>query len=368
MTRRVWAVVLLAVSTAPAAAQLPEGSQLNLGPQAIRYRIAAPIHETITEIAFPLFAVVPLTPALSIDVGTAVAQSRVEFPEGTSTVAGLTDTQVRANYVIGSDLVILTAGVNVPTGQSTVDTDELPAASRIGNDFLGFPISNFGMGAGFTGGVAVARPLGVWNVGIGGSVRLTSAFEPIQPDGATPPRYQPGNEYRVRAGADRAIGDGQVAVGLTFSTFGQDDFGGSLYNTGDRLVGQVGYSRVLPAGTLNVAAWNLYRGPGQLVDGADVPWDNISNASVSFAARVSDVTIEPSAQLRSWLQAVAATDTDSARTDRSVLGEVGVRARFTSGRVTAFPGAALIVGRMAAGAGQAAPITGFRASVGVQVR
>ena len=258
--------------------------------------------------------------------------------------------------------------MNLPTGRSTVAMDEVPAASRIANDFLAFPISSLGTGAAFTGGLAVARPLGSWNVGAGGSVRMATAFEPIRPDAGDAPRYQPGNEYKVRIGADRPVGAGQVAVGLTFSTFGQDDFGGSLYNTGDRLLGQLGYSVVLPEGTLSVAAWNLYRGQGQLVDGNVIPWDNITNGSVTFSARVAEVTLEPSLQLRTWAQAIAATDTETGRTDRSTLAELGLRTRFAVGRVAVFPGAGFTVGQMAAGADQQASLSGFRAAIGVQVR
>lgn len=366
--RRLVLLVALAGVAAPAGAQRLDGSQLQLGPQVVRYRIAAPIDETVTELTLPVFAIMPITRALSLDIGTAYAHSRVEFAEGTSTIAGLTDTQLRANYAIGTDFIILTAGVNLPTGRSTVEADEFPAASRIANDFLGFPISNMGTGTAVTGGVAVARTLGGWNVGAGGSVRVASEFEPVRATDGDPVRYQPGNEYKVRIGADRPAGDGQVAFGLTYSKFGQDDFGGSLYNTGDRLLGQVGYSVPSPAGTLGLAAWNLYRGEGELVDGFTVPWDNIANGSVTLSVHAGAATIEPSVQVRSWWQAVAATDRDPARTDRSLLGELGVRARVPVGRVAVYPGAGYVVGRMAAGADQQASMTGFRASVGVQVR
>lgn len=370
MNRRliIASLATVAGAAAPAGAQLFDGAQLQAGPQLVQYRIKAPIEETVTEFTVPIYAAVPLGRALSIDVGTAYAQSEVEYAGGTSTIAGLTDTQLRANYTIGTDFVILTAGVNLPTGRSTVEAHELPAASRIGNDFLAFPISNMGTGTAVTAGVAVARPLGTWNVGMGGSVRVASAFEPVRPADGDPVRYQPGNEYKVRLGADRAVGSGQFALGATYSKFGQDDFGGSLYNTGDRFLGQIGYSTLLPAGTLSLTAWNLYRGTGQLVDGFEVPWDNIANGSVSLAMQVAGATVEPNAQVRTWWQAVPATESTPARTDRSVLGELGVRARLGLGRLAVFPGAGFTIGQLAAGAEQHAPMTGLRASIGAQLR
>ena len=370
MSARGLALALAAlVAAVPAGAQATGGVRVQTGPQFVQYELAAPIGETITELVVPLFAVVPVGNRFSIDVGTSYAQSRVVYSGGESTVSGLTDTQLRANYTLGSDFVVLTAGVNLPTGKSTVTLPQLLAASRIANDFLSFPISSMGSGAAVTGGLAVARPLGRWNVGAGGSVRLTSAFEPVQPDSGPLPRYQPGNEYKLRVGADRTVGAGQLALGFTFSKFGQDDFAGSLYNTGDRFVGQLGFSRPVPVGTLSLGAWNLYRSAGQLVGGTEIPWDNITNASTSLAIEtVGGATIEPGVQLRSWLQRVSATDSDPARTDRSVLAELGLRARIAAGPLSIFPGVAYTAGRMASGAGADARLTGFRGALGIQVR
>lgn len=367
MRRYITAAAALAAAV-PAGAQVFDGARVQSGPQYVQYRIAGTVGETISELAIPVFAIVPIGSRFSVDVGTSYAQSRVRFDGGESSVSGMTDTQLRANYTLGNDFIVLTAGVNLPTGETTVTLDQLLAASRIANDFLSFPISSMGAGTAVTGGVAVARPLGTWNVGAGGSVRFASAFEPVEPESGPPPRYQPGNEYKLRLGADRPLGAGQLAMGLTFSTFGEDDFAGSLYNTGDRYVGQVGYARPVSFGTFNVGAWNLYRSEGQLIGGIDIPWDNIVNVSTSLAIHTRGPVIEPSLQLRSWFQRVSATDTEAARTDRSTLAELGVRARVGAGPFVVFPGVGYVAGRLAAGADATAGLTGFRGALGVQLR
>ena len=84
------------------------------------------------------------------------------------------------------------------------------AASLIGSDFLAFPISNMGTGFGGTGGIALARPLGDWNLGVGASVRRSSQYDPFDVGGGPALHYQPGNEYRARVGVDRAFGTGRV--------------------------------------------------------------------------------------------------------------------------------------------------------------
>lgn len=368
MKRRCVALALTAAVANPLGAQALDRALAQAGPQVVQYRLKAPVDETITEIAVPLVVVVPVTRALSLDVGTAWASSRVEYAGGRASLSGLTDTQLRANYSFGTDLVVVTAGINLPTGRSTVDAAEVPAASRIANDFLAFPISSMGSGLALTGGLAVARPAGPWNVGAGGSVRLASAFEPVRPPAGDAPRYEPGNEYKLRLGADRPLGDGQLALGFTYSRFGQDDFGGTLYNTGDRYLAQAGVSNVTGAGTLTVTGWNLYRGRGQLVGGEEVPWDNITSVGTSLAIRsTARVTVEPGVQVRSWLQSVAADGSEPARTDRSFIGEVGLRGRVELGPATVFPGAGYAVGRLAAGAERHALLTGFRLSLGARL-
>jgi len=367
--RALLALLLTAGIAAPAEGQFLDATTVRVGPQVVQYRIKAPVDETITEAAVPMFAVVPVGRRFSVDVGTAWTQSRVKHERGESSVGGLTDTQVRGNLTLGNDFIILTAGLNLPTGKSTAGPAEILAASRIGNDFLSFPISNLGTGSAVTGGVGIARPLGNWNLGFGGSVRIASAFEPIRPDSGPRPRYQPGNEYKARLGIDRPIGAGTLAMGFTYSTFGRDDFAGSLYNTGDRYLGQVGFSTASPLGTLSLGAWNLFRSEGQIVGGQTVPWDDIANVSAALEVQTAGGnTIEPNVQLRSWFQRTAANGADAARTDRSLLAELGLRARVGLGGVTVYPGAGFTIGALATGPDATAGLTGFRASLGLQLR
>src|SRR5262245_29021962 len=158
-------------------------------PQFHSYKIDSPSNLTISELAVPLFVNIPFTPRFGIDVGTSFASARVEqtgTTKTTSEISGLTDTQIRANLVLGNDFVILTGGVNLPTGQSRVAPDKASAASLIGSDFLMFPISNMGTGFGGTGGIAIAQPVGSWNLGFGLSMRQSAEYEPFgAPAGTT---------------------------------------------------------------------------------------------------------------------------------------------------------------------------------------
>jgi len=243
-----------------------------------------------------------------------------------------------------------------------VSAREQFAAGLIGSDFLGFPVSNMGTGLGGTAGVAIARPIGDFSVGAGASVRYSARYEPFASGGA-PLRYQPGNEYRARVGADHALGTGRVTLGLTYSTFANDDLGGSIYNTGDRVLAQVEATNTVGAGNLTLVAWALLRSPGTLADGSSLGRENIASMMAGYGVRVRSVRVEPTLELRTWTQADART---------SVLTSLGIGVQCNVAGMTIAPSAGYAVGRLAAQDTAAhnvtAPLAGLRALLTIRLR
>jgi hypothetical protein len=330
-------------------------------PQYVQYRIGAPISETISEFAIPIFVVVPVSTRLSFDVGTAYTWARVQ-PEGsstdqTSTISGITDTQIRANLSLGTDFIVLTAGLNLPTGRETASQEEQLAAFRIGNDFLAFPISNMGTGFGATAGLAIARPIGEWNLGLGGSLRRTTAYEPFVDNTGAQPRFQPGNEYRARLGVDHAYGTGRIAFGLTYSKFGDDDIGGSIYNTGDRYVAQAGFNNTYGKANVLLDAWDLYRRSGTIFTGERIGPENIANVLVGLGFRTMGGVLEPTVEARRWTQ----QDLNA-----TVLGTLGLRYTVDDGGYAVTPSVGYTLGRFASVGGDAS-LTGFHVALAVRL-
>jgi hypothetical protein len=368
------AAAVAVLVTAPAGAQSIVDSELRLAPQFLQYRLQSPVSETVSQFAVPLFVSIPISERLTFDIGTSFASSRVDADGRSSVISGLTDTQVRSNLTLGNDFIVLTAGLNLPTGTSSVTLDQFAAAGLIGNDFLGFPISNMGTGIAITGGVAIARPLGDWNLGFGGAMRRSTAYEPFNIPGQTL-RFQPGDEYRARVGVDRPVGAGRVALGVTYSAFGKDDAGGSVYNTGDRVIVQGVYSTALSGRDVTLAAYNVFRAPGSYASGDPAGRENIANLFASVAFSTVGTVVEPSIEVRHWLQNVPGLSSGatpaSDRSQSSVLGTVGLRTRVSLAGVRVFPSVGYTVGSLAtsdaAGAPAHAQLTGFRAQVAMRV-
>ncbi|MDB4899147.1 MAG: hypothetical protein JWN53_955 [Gemmatimonadetes bacterium] len=373
--RATMAAALAAALTAPVAgAQSVFESEARVAPQYLQYWLGAPSNETISQLAIPLFVSVPITPSFTFDVGTAYARSRVSSDRGTSEISGLTDTQIRGNLTLGSDFVVLTAGINLPTGHRSVTLDEFATASRIASDFLSFPISNVGAGYSGTGGLAVARPLGVWNAGFGFAVRRSNSYEPFNiPEQSL--RYQPGHAYRARFGLDRAAGDGRVALGLTYSAFGQDDAGGARFRTGNRVVMQSVYTKAVDGNDLVLGAYDIVRLRGHYASGDPSGQENLANVFASLATHPGGTLIEPSLELRHWQQEVPQTTIGTtvlpSRAQNSYLGTIGLRTSLDLVGVSAFPSVGWTFGALAtsdaAGAPSRAGLTGFRAQLSMRV-
>jgi len=338
---------------------------VRISPQFIRYSLGSPSNNTISEMAIPLFAFVPVTRTLTVDVGTAFASARVTNTSGgqavESKISGLTDTQIRATLNLGSDLLLLTAGVNVPTGRSTAIPAEQAAAALIGNDFLVFPISSMGSGFGGTGGLALARAFGDWNLGAGFSLRHSMPFDPYEDDKGAKLHFTPGNELRARIGVDHPYGSGRASLGMTYSKFTNDMIASSIYNTGDRILAQGYITNAMGRGDYVVSAWNLFRAAGTLTDGTASGTENITDISVSYGMGMGAGRLEPGVDVRTWIQPSSPL---------SLQTTLSVRYEIPMGRLTLAPGGGFTIGRLAArttaGVNESASVTGLRAQLTIR--
>jgi hypothetical protein len=339
-------------------------SSLRTGPQFFSYEITTPLSDKVSEMALPVFFIVPVVPRFTLDIGTAYAavHSERQTVDGNGNVVttvsemnGLTDTQLRGNLAFGGDLFVITTGLNLPTGSAKVSAAELDAATRIGSDFLTFPVSGFGSGFAMTGGLALAHSVGPWNVGIGGSVRQSSEYEPFNDASDAAVKFTPGPELRFRFGADHPYGTGRVSLGLTLFKFGDDKANAATYNTGDRYVAQLGVNNSLTSrADFSFAAWNLFRTAGTLIDGSPSPRSDILNAMLSLGLRAGVVSIQPSLETRVLYQ--EGLDKPDA------LATGGLRLVVNRGGLSFVPGVGYTAGTMNEGS-----LRGFRATVALRV-
>lgn len=312
---------------------------------------------TVSQVALPIAFGIPISERFSVDVTTSYASSDVSNDGASvSSISGITDTQLRANFRTGNDQLIVTIGINLPTGQYSVPEEQQEAAGQIGNDFLNYPISSMGNGFAGTGGVAFARPLGAWNLGAGASMRKSTEFAAFSV-AATDFRFTPADEYRLRLSADRPVGDGQVSVGLTYSVFGEDLADATTYSTGDRFIASGGWSFPLAGKDIFLSAWNLYRLEGEQL-GGPAPPENVFNLSGAMSIPIGEMLLQPNAEVRLW-------QVDGARAGN--LLNLGARMRIQTSALAIYPQLGFSFGSIYSTAdGAATSVSGLRASLTVR--
>lgn len=263
---------------------------------------------SITQVAVPIGLVIPLGRRVSVDIGTSYAWTKVELQDGTTPeLASLTDTQIRVAWLLGRDAAVLSLMVNLPTGAEQTTLGEFSASSAVSTNFLPFPVHTYGTGAAVTGGVALARPWGAWNVGIAGSVRVNGAYQPF----SNPPEaihYRQAIEGRLRVGFDRLVGSSRLALGATVGTFGTDEFTNGAgttvgqYQPGTRLIGEAVLTSPLGRGTITAFVWDYFRSAGEDKDlGTAANQENILTAGVQGAWRLAGkMSVMPSLEGRWW--------------------------------------------------------------------
>jgi hypothetical protein len=231
----------------------------------------------------------------------------------------------------------------------------------IGNDFLTFPISSMGSGFGGTGGLALARPIGDWNLGAGFSVRHSMPFDPYEDASGAKLRYTPGNEMRARLGLDHAYGTGRASLGLTYSKFSDDQIASSVYNTGDRILTQGYITSAAGSGNYVLSAWDLFRASGTQADGSASGRENITDLSATYGMMFGADRLEPGLGFRTWMQQGSSM---------SFQSSLSLRYDHPMGMVTISPGAGFTIGKLAAagatGGTATASLSGFRAQLTIR--
>ena len=254
----------------------------------------------VTEFAVPFGAICNVSPRFGLDFGVRYA-SVSRTPEATgqskATISGPTDTQVRAVFQVIPDVMVLTVAANLPTGKTELTSGELVAAGVVASELIPFPVQSFGSGTNVTTGLAIAVPFAGWALGVGGAVRLATAYTPLATVDST---YKPGTEMRFRFGADRVVGQGRISLGFTYSAFADDEFGGTrIFTPGQRFITQGTWS--FPVGNLGLAlyAWDLYRKPGTVVvGGSSTEKQNVLTVGAAASVQVGRSVLRPQLEYR----------------------------------------------------------------------
>ena len=161
MSKRLLFLCLVAVSAAPASAQVT--FQPAVGVRFESYSFSAPEKvgiDHVTLFTTPLTARLAFSRQFELQVTGAFARGSVQRNSGAEeTLSGPIDTEVRLTAALAQDRVRISAVGLVPTGKSELTPDEMDVAGVIAADMLPFAISNWGAGGGLGLSAAAALPV-----------------------------------------------------------------------------------------------------------------------------------------------------------------------------------------------------------------
>jgi hypothetical protein len=178
--------------------------------------------------AIPVRAAVAIGPSWTVDASAAYADSRVTLGARDTSLntthydlSGLTDVRFRATGHLVGDNVVLTFGVNAPTGATSLPPSQLSALRVVSAPALALGVPILGLGPGGTAGLVLARQIAGWAWGVGGTYEIRGAYTPVsEVAGLGTPNFSPGDVMHFSAGTDGLIGQSGMSIMASIDLFG----------------------------------------------------------------------------------------------------------------------------------------------------
>lgn len=197
----------------------------------------------IQQYSIPVSLVMPVGSRWSVDLQSALVQSRLTWRETGSqaaaqhsaTLSGMTDVRIRATGRLLDDAFVLTAGVNLPTGQTELNADAMTVLRATAAPALGLGVPPVGTGPAATLGMVYAGEWQGWAVAMGASVETRGTYQPMASITAGIPSldFKPGNVLRGSLGLDRLIGAHRLSITAAADFYGDDRLKGGAGSSDD---------------------------------------------------------------------------------------------------------------------------------------
>jgi hypothetical protein len=195
----------------------------------------------------PVFAALPVGERWTFDVSTAYASGSVSLDGRDSLghheyrLTGLADTKLRLTGRVMGDHVLVTLGLNVPTGRTKLDDQQYSALRVLSAPSLDFQTPTLGSGVAGTTGMVFVRQTGRWAWALGASYEFQGSFDPVALTLSEPtaPRFNPGDGVHLSLGADGLVGQHGTTFGVTADFFTRDHIGGEQADMPSRRLGPI---------------------------------------------------------------------------------------------------------------------------------
>lgn len=260
--------------------------------------------DRVSQAAFPLGVSFPLGSRWSADLSGAytIGSARVTDSIGGTvrdlSLSGPTDVKLRVVGRLVGDAVVLTGGVNAPTGLTKLAPDEVNALRLIGSPVLRMPSPTLGSGFGATAGLVVARQIAGWAVAAGASYESRASYSPVDAaaaSGVAVSDLNPSDATHLTLGADRLIGQHRLSLLGSYDVYGRDqltfaDPGGDRTDASFKLGPTIAFLSLLELGVpgmqeLSISFLDRYRSSFTGIDGLTAEGSSGNSVDARLRAR-----------------------------------------------------------------------------------
>ncbi|MBM2840809.1 MAG: hypothetical protein HW412_1337 [Bacteroidetes bacterium] len=201
----------------------------------------------------------PLSRVASVSIRAAGGGSSGDVTK----LSGLADGQVSASYHLERANVVLSLGVNLPSGKKKLTQEEFETSGLISNPIFHMQVPNFGTGFNIDPGIIWAMPVSETVVlGLGASYQYKGKFQPLEEFGD----YDPGDEILVTGGVDARLSEGTtLSADLVFTAYGKDKLDGTdVFAAGRKIVVNAQFRKQFTVDELWLLARYRSRGKAQM--------------------------------------------------------------------------------------------------------
>jgi hypothetical protein len=171
--------------------------------------------QTISQFSVPTMFKLPVTRSLAFDVtGSMISSSADE-----NDLSGVGDTKIRAVAMLADDTIMLNAGMNLPSGKSDMDEENINASGLLLDKALGFKYSRLGEGLDVNLACGYAKTYEPIVVGIGAGYLLKGKYSHLEDEDF---KYKPGNQLNLTGGFDVQLNPVLLRSDVTYTIYQSD--------------------------------------------------------------------------------------------------------------------------------------------------
>lgn len=236
------------------------------------------VDNSISEFSFPIQIIWPVNSDLNLQLQHTPASSAY----GDYKLAGISDTYLKANYLLLNQRILVGLGLGLPTGPTQLDAEEFLLTQMLSNNALRFHVPVLGQGLTGTLGFALALPVNDKLVfGTGANYVFRNKYKPVE---NSIDDYDPGDFLGINLGSDFQVSEStKLFFDLLYTLYFADRIKGhDAFGAGDKLSVDLGLFMELDLMTILTNFTFRQKGKNELWTGTELAVEDKNSNGPQF--------------------------------------------------------------------------------------